>query len=90
MPTDIGSLGPTRPQIFRGLPQLAPFTETTSMDRVERVARAMCRADGVDPDHLIRAASRTESSIEQGQQRNWTDYERQARLFLAGLDAVKE
>jgi hypothetical protein len=62
------------------------------MDRVERVARAMCRADGVDPDHLMHTDidSETESALEQGQKRNWTNYERQARLFLAGLDAVKE
>jgi hypothetical protein len=32
----------------------------------------------------------SETGIEQVQKRNWTNYERQARLFLAGLDAVKE
>jgi hypothetical protein len=60
------------------------------MDRVERVARAMCKADGIDPDYLIRADMESETGIEQVQKRNWTNYERQARLFLAGLDAVKE
>jgi hypothetical protein len=57
------------------------------MDRVERVARAMCRADGEDPDHMMEAG--TESAPEQRQKRNWTNYERQARLFLAALDASK-
>lgn len=57
------------------------------MDRVERVARAMCKADGEDPDHMMQTG--TESGAEK-QKRNWTDYERQARLFLAGLDALKE
>ena len=56
------------------------------MDRVERVARAMCKADGGDPDHMMESG--TEISPEQRQKRNWTNYERQARLFLAGLDAV--
>jgi hypothetical protein len=56
------------------------------MDRVERVARAMCKADGEEPDHMM------ETGTESGpvQKRNWTNYERQARLFLAGLDAVQE
>ena len=58
------------------------------MDRVERIARAMCKADGEDPDHMMETV--TESAPEQGQKRNWTNYERQARLFLAGLGAVKE
>lgn len=63
------------------------------MDRVERVARAMCKADGEDPDHLFRAdmESGTGSGSEyQKRVLNWTNYEREARLFLAGLDAVKE
>jgi hypothetical protein len=50
----------------------------------------MCKADGIDPDYLIRADMESETGIEQVQKRNWTNYERQARLFLAGLDAVKE
>ena len=62
------------------------------MDRIERVARAICKADGGDPDHLIRAAKENgiEGGPEQAQKPNWTNYERQARLFLAGLDAAKE
>jgi len=55
------------------------------MDRVERVARAICKADGEDPDHMLQTG--TESEPEQKQKRNWTNYERQARLFLAALDA---
>jgi hypothetical protein len=58
------------------------------MDRVERVARAMCKADGENPDHMMEIG--TDTSIEQREKRNWTNYERQARLFLAGLDALKE
>jgi hypothetical protein len=56
------------------------------MDRVERVARAMCKADGEDPDHMRETGK--ESDVEQ--KWNWTNYERQARLFLAALDAVEE
>ena len=58
------------------------------MDRVERVARAMCKADGEDPDHMMETGK--EIAVEQKQKWNWTNYERQARLFLAALDAVKE
>jgi hypothetical protein len=58
------------------------------MDRVERVARAMCKADGEDSDHMMETG--TETRFEQREKRNWTNYERQARLFLAALDAVKE
>jgi hypothetical protein len=57
------------------------------MDRVERVARAMCKADGEDPDHMMQSG--TEGELEKDQKRNWTNYERQARLFLAALDASK-
>jgi hypothetical protein len=57
------------------------------MDRVERVARAICKADGEDPDHMMQPG--TESEPEQKQKRNWTNYERQARLFLAALDGSK-
>lgn len=62
------------------------------MDRVERVARAMCKADGEDPDHLIHAdmESGPGSGFEhQKRVLNWTNYEREARLFLAALDATK-
>jgi hypothetical protein len=70
----------------------SPKMGDTAMDRIERVARAMCKADGGDPDHLIHAKveGETGSGLEPGQKPNWTSYERQARLFLAGLEAVKE
>jgi hypothetical protein len=48
----------------------------------------MCKADGENPDHMMEIG--TDTSIEQREKRNWTNYERQARLFLAGLDALKE
>ena len=65
------------------------------MDRVERIARAMCMADGDDPDKLIGAGMETVPIGSSGSERrekavhNWTSYERQARLFLAALDAVQ-
>ncbi|MBB4369126.1 hypothetical protein GGD63_001914 [Bradyrhizobium sp. cir1] len=65
-----------------------------SDDRIERVARAMCMADGKDPDrqeptgrmetvregsaHVLREA--TESA--------WRKYENEARRFVAALDAA--
>lgn len=52
----------------------------------------MCKADGEDPDHLIHAdmESGPGSGFEhQKRVLNWTNYEREARLFLAALDATK-
>ncbi|MHC2399072.1 hypothetical protein ACVMGC_003616 [Bradyrhizobium barranii subsp. barranii] len=64
--------------------------------RVERVARAMCKADGKDPErqeptgrmetvregsaHVLREA--TESA--------WRKYEKEAQRFIAALDAVND
>lgn len=65
-----------------------------SNDRIERVARAMCKADGKDPErqeptgrmetvregsaHVLREA--TEST--------WRKYEKEAQRFVAALDAA--
>jgi hypothetical protein len=51
-------------------------------------------ADGEDPDHLVRTemVSGTRTGVERQEKPilNWTNYEREARLFLAALDAAKE
>lgn len=45
---------------------------------VERVARAMCAADGHDPDQP------------QSSGRNWKDYEPEARRFMAAYNVVSQ
>jgi hypothetical protein len=45
--------------------------------RVELVARAMCRAEGLDPNDFERA-----------EDPNWHNYRRRARAFVAAFDAA--
>jgi hypothetical protein len=59
-------------------------------DRVERVARAMCKADGKDPDEqmptghvTVRAFVQEEATVSA-----WQKYEPEARRFIAALDAA--
>ena len=65
-----------------------------SDDRVERVARAMCTADGKDPDEQMptgrmetvrsgNAVVRQAITIS-----GWQNYEPQARKFIAAFDAA--
>ena len=54
--------------------------ETAARQRVERVARAKCRANGIDPDHI-------------GDPYNgpvWRLYVTEARSFLAMLEAASD
>jgi hypothetical protein len=67
------------------------------MDRVERVARAMCKADGTDPDLRIptgrmETVALPSGGMERREQTKaaWQDYEREARRFVAAFDAVGE
>jgi hypothetical protein len=82
---------------FRALEVLAqkpPPPATASPDRIERVARALCRADGRDPDRAIETGQ-WETVAAGGMQtrrpvtiRGWNAYEKNARQFLAALDAA--
>lgn len=69
------------------------------MDKLERVARAICRAKGKDPDvdsgngRLIAVTKRTSSfstvsSQEREPQSNWTLFMDEARVFVAAHDAL--
>lgn len=56
---------------------------TQTSDRLERVARALCSAEKIDPD------SPSEVTNRQGQGGpKWRDYEDKARVFIAGFDAA--
>lgn len=67
-----------------------------SDDRVERAARAMCEADGKKPDEQM-PTGRTETvrlSANSVEQREvtisaWRSYEKEARRFIAALNAAK-
>lgn len=84
---------------FRTMETLAPkpqFSAMTSPDRIERVARALCQADGRDPDRSIETGQ-WETVVSGGLQtrrpvtlRGWKVYEKDARQFLAALDAAQD
>lgn len=65
-----------------------------SDDRVERVARAMCAADGKDPDAQIETGEmenlRKGGAFERGPKTilAWEKCEPEARRFIAALDAA--
>jgi hypothetical protein len=63
-------------------------------DRIERVARALCQADGRDPDRSIETGQ-WETVVSGGHQtqrpamlRGWNVYEKDAKQFVAALDAA--
>ncbi len=82
---------------FRIMEALALKPQPTSAaipDRIERVARALCQADGRDPDRVIETRQ-CETVLAGGMQtrrpvtlRGWKVYEKNARQFLAALDAA--
>jgi hypothetical protein len=84
---------------FRIMETLTPKPQppTTGMpDRVERVARALCQADGRDPDRSIETGQ-WEMVVSGELQtrrpvtlRGWKVYEKNARQFLAALDAAQD
>lgn len=62
--------------------------------RVERVARAMCKADGRDPDGQV-PAGRMETVREdhahvlrEATESAWRRHKKEAQRFIAALDAV--
>ena len=59
-------------------------------DRIERVARALCKADGNDPNARV-PTGRMVPTGERGPDFYfaWTDYEKEARRFLAAIDAAQ-
>jgi hypothetical protein len=71
--------------------------EETEMDGVERVARALCQADGKNPDEQV-ATGETEVLINSGPlherhtpqsvtQARWKTYKQEAQRFIAAFDA---
>ena len=84
---------------FRAMEGLAPKPQAPANgnpDRIERVARALCQADGRDPDRSIETGQ-WETVVSGGLQtrrpvtlRGWKVYEKNARQFLAALDAAQE
>ena len=63
---------------------------TMSDDRVERVARALCKVDGNDPNAKV-PSGRMVTTGEHGAEFYfaWTDYEKEARRFIAATDAAR-
>ena len=66
-------------------------------DRIERVARAMCQADGNNPDEQVPTAEREIVTSSGPMHRDqavivsrWKTYEQKARRFVAALDAAGE
>lgn len=61
-----------------------------SNDRVKRVARALCQADGNDPNAQV-PTGRMVLTGERGPEFDfaWTDYQKEARRFIAALDAAQ-
>ena len=84
---------------FRIMETLAPKPQSSATgypDRVERVARALCQADGRDPNRSIETGQ-WETVISGGLQtrrpvtlRGWKVYEKDAKQFLAALDAAQD
>jgi hypothetical protein len=63
-------------------------------DRIERVARALCQADGRDPDRSIETGQ-WQTVLSGGHEtqrpvtlRGWKVYEKDAKQFVAALDAA--
>jgi len=84
---------------FRIMETLTPKPQASASanpDRIERVARALCQADGRDPDRSIETGQ-WEMVVSGGLQtrrpvtlRGWKVYEKDARQFLAALDAAQD
>jgi hypothetical protein len=57
--------------------------------RIERVARALCAVDGLDPD---RPGAPRRLSVDAEEREvatsTWQSYEKEARQFIAALDAA--
>jgi hypothetical protein len=96
-PHDTDRTDPNLADTFRVMKALAsePRSPTSAnLDRIERVARALCQADGRDPDRSIETGQ-WETVVSGGHQtqrpvtlRGWKVYEKDARQFVAALDAA--
>jgi hypothetical protein len=62
-----------------------------SDDRLERVARALCKADGHDPDKQVPtgAIEVVRSGQHEVMVSTWHRYMKEARRFITALDAAK-
>jgi hypothetical protein len=97
--TDKDPGDPNLADTFRVMEALAPKPQAPTNgnpDRIERVARALCQADGRDPDRSIETGQ-WETVVSGGLQtrrpvtlRGWKVYEKNARQFLAALDAAQD
>ncbi len=94
---DVDRVDTSLAETFRVMEALAPKPHPTAAnipDRIERVARALCQADGRDPDRVIETGQ-WETVVAGGMQtrrsvtlRGWKVYEKNAKQFLAALDAA--
>jgi len=83
-------------RVVEGLALKPQTPASANPDRIERVARALCRADGRDPERSIETGQ-WETVVSGGLQtrrpvtlRGWKVYEKDARQFLAALDAAQD
>jgi hypothetical protein len=69
--------------------------EPTTDERVERVARAICNAEGKNPDEMVPRGHMENIHVRRGGARReatapaWKSYEQEARRFLAAFDAAR-
>lgn len=64
-------------------------------DKLEKVARAMCKAKGENPDEKFLSREQQHEVVAPGHERwfhpwleNWTKYEADARAFIAAHEAL--
>lgn len=67
------------------------------LDKIERIARSMCIADGLDPDEIVSGPGPNEFALQAkdfnsyavcSRQPAWRKYQRRANLLLAGLKEI--
>jgi hypothetical protein len=56
------------------------------MDKIEKVARAICTANGHDPDETMKADVFDEDAAFHGKP-YWRKFEKDARIFIAAQEA---
>jgi hypothetical protein len=81
-------------RVMKALASKPQSPRSANPDRIERVARALCQADGRDPDRSIETGQ-WETVASGGHQtqrpvtlRGWKVYEKNAKQFVAALDAA--
>jgi hypothetical protein len=74
--------------------ELEEITMVDSDTRIERVARALCQADGKKPDdeHQTRETETTRIGAARGPKRipNWRNYVKAATKFVAAFDVLNK